>query len=190
MRMSQEAASASPAPSAGPFNGRDHGLGAFADGVEAFAHAADVLEALALGLAHGLAAADVGAGGEDLAGAGEDRHAHVVAVADDVESLGDLGGELRVLRIDRRRVHGDDGDVILDVDLDEGRGHGILHKLSVILGLGPRIPTIGSTSSFAADRVRCRLRTQLTVASAEPWVLGTSPRMTLQFVVKATLPMA
>ena len=96
----------------------DHGLGALADGVKALAHAAVVLPALA-GRGEPGAALHVGAGREHLAGAREHGHAHVRAVAQGVEDVGHLGIELGVLGIDRRVVHGDDGDAVGDRELDE-----------------------------------------------------------------------
>ena len=107
-----------PRPQRRAVQGADDRLGALADGVEALADATVVLPALP---ARGepAAALHVGAGREHLAGTREDGHAHVLAVAQGVEDIGHLGIELGVLGIDRRVVHGDDGDAVSDRELDE-----------------------------------------------------------------------
>jgi hypothetical protein len=71
----------------------------------------------------GAALLDVRAGTEHLARPGEDRHAHVVAVVERIEHLHDLVADLRVLRVDRRTVHDDRGDVVAELGLHVLKRH-------------------------------------------------------------------
>jgi hypothetical protein len=75
----------------------------------------------------------VGARGEYLARARQHRDAGVGAVRDGVEDIGHLEVELFVLRIDWRRVHGDDGDMVGDVESDEFKVHGRVLRVAVLL---------------------------------------------------------
>src|SRR5262249_10927964 len=90
----------------------------FADRMETLADAAIVLPTLAYCL-EPRTSFHVRAGREDLARAGEDGHAHLFAVAQGVEDIGQLGVELGVLCVDRRVVHCHHRYGIGDGDLDE-----------------------------------------------------------------------
>ena len=116
---------ASPPPEGGAVDGADDGYRALLDRVEHLAHAA---VAGARGRARGrgvaLAGADgalqVGAGAEGaFPGSREDGHVDVEVVGDGIEDPHDVpvGGE----GIDGWVVERDNGDVVLDVDVD---GHG------------------------------------------------------------------
>jgi hypothetical protein len=88
-----------------------------------FAHQPVVADVIARLLHQIDALLHVGAGRENLAGGGENRDAHVVAVADRVEHAHQLLARLLVLRIHRRAVDGDRGDIIGDVEADRFEIH-------------------------------------------------------------------
>jgi hypothetical protein len=99
----------------------DHRFGAFVDRVEAFARAAIELPVFArcVGVRPLL---HVGAGGEHLAGAGQDRHPHVIPIGQRIEHADHLLAERVVLRVHRWPVHDHRGDEILDSQFDSS-GH-------------------------------------------------------------------
>src|ERR1019366_8951994 len=104
-------------------HGGDHRFGTFADRVEHFAHQAIESPVLAGGVSGGTGL-HVGAGREHLAEPGQDGDAHGVPVGKRIERGDQLLTQLIALRVHRRPVHHDGGDVIPHGDLDDGL-HGV-----------------------------------------------------------------
>ena len=104
-------------------DGGDDGFGTFLNGVERLPRQTVEMPIFALVL--GVRAfAHVGPGGEHAAGAGQDNHAHIVAIGHGIESGDQLLPEFGVLRVHRRAIHHDGGDIVLNGDFD-GAGHGL-----------------------------------------------------------------
>jgi hypothetical protein len=88
--MSHAAIRPKPAPRARAVHGGDDRYGAFADAVRVFTRGAIVPGVVAGRLDDAAALLDIRARAEHLAGSGEYRHAHVVAIVERIEHLHDL----------------------------------------------------------------------------------------------------
>src|SRR5205085_3316752 len=76
-----------------------------------------------------------------LAGRGEDRDAHIVAVADRVEHAHQLLAGFLVLRVHRRPVDGDRRDMVGDVETDRFEIHGVSPESVTMSASAARPPT-------------------------------------------------
>ena len=126
--MSHDMASAKPAPSAGPIDRGNHRTRAVARGVEEFAYRAIVFRVVARLVNEIDALLDVGARREHVADAGEDHDAHVVAIAECVEQPDEFLARRAALRIHRRPVEDDGGDVVGNVEAEVFKVHTLLSR--------------------------------------------------------------